>query len=67
MLTALFMHGPKEFIFAFEPGFWPAKALSLAVLNRDAFQLSYQGYFWTGLVYAIALNIAVYLAFKKRV
>lgn len=66
-IVALFMKGAKEFIFAFEPGFWPAKALSLAVLNQEAFQLTYQGYFWIGLAYVLVANVAAYLWFKRRV
>lgn len=66
-IAALFFFDKKEFLFAFEPGFWPAKALSVVVVNRDIFQLSYRAYYLIGLAYAIMATIAVFLAFKKKV
>ncbi|MDP2858351.1 MAG: ABC transporter permease [Bacillota bacterium] len=66
-IVALFMRGAKEFIFAFEPGFWPAKALSVAIAGSAAGQLSYATYLSVGLVYAIGAVIALYAVFKRRV
>jgi fluoroquinolone transport system permease protein len=65
-IVALFMHGAKEFIFAFEPGFWPTKALAVAIAGPSAGQLSYGAYLWGGLAYGLAAIVATYLAFKRR-
>ncbi len=66
-IVALFMHGAKEFLFAFEPGFWPAKALAVAVLGPAGGQLSHAAYLLIGLVYGIIANLALYQVFKRRV
>jgi len=66
-IVALFMRGAKEFIFAFEPGFWPAKALSVAVLGPAAGRLSYGSYLSVGLVYGLVAIVAMYAVFKRRV
>lgn len=69
-IVSLFFLDKKEFIFAFEPGFWPAKAFHVALVNQDVFlgtfQLSYAAYYGIGLVYALILNVATYLAFKRK-
>lgn len=66
-IVALFMRGAKEFLFAFEPGFWPAKAFAVAVAGPAAGQLPYAAYLLIGLAYGIAANIVLYGVFKRRV
>ncbi len=66
-IVSLFFVDKKEFLFAFEPGFWPAKALSAALINQDIFQLGYSEYYLIGLVYAVILNVVVYQIFKKKI
>ena len=66
-IASLFFWDKKEFLFAFEPGFWPAKALSTAIIGEEVMQLSYNSYYAIGLAYALLLNIGAYMAFKKRV
>ncbi|MEW6244219.1 MAG: ABC transporter permease [Bacillota bacterium] len=66
-VVSLFFQDAREFIYAFEPGFWPAKALSLAVIGKDVYQLSYSAYLSIGLMYAVALNLLAYRLFKKKV
>jgi len=66
-IISLFFSDVKEFIFSFEPGFWPAKALSTAILPAGRFQLSFNGYYFAGLIYVIALNAIAYAAFKRKV
>lgn len=66
-IVSLFFFDKKEFLFAFEPGFWPGKAFSVALINQDTFQLGYSQYYLIGLVYAVVLNAFVYQVFKKRI
>lgn len=66
-IVSLFFFDKKEFLFAFEPGFWPGKAFSSALINPDIFQLSYSQYYLIGLVYAVTLNVVVYQAFKRKI
>jgi len=66
-IVGLFMHGAREFLFAFEPGFWPVKALAVALVGPGAGQLSYGAYLGIGLIYAILANVALYSVFKRRV
>jgi fluoroquinolone transport system permease protein len=66
-IVSLFFSDAKEFIFSFEPGFWPAKALATAAIGHNVYRLSYNQYYFLGLVYVVFLNIIAYLAFKKKV
>lgn len=68
-IVALFVAGLTEFVFAVEPGFWPAKALSIAVTGGHgaSYQLGYAAYMWIGWAYGIVANLAVYQLFKRRV
>lgn len=66
-IVALFMRDAKEFIFAFEPGFWPAKALSIAIAGPAAGRLTYGTYLSVGLVYGVVAVAALYAVFKRRV
>lgn len=66
-VVALLFFDKKEFLFAFVPGFWPAKALATAMLPNQAFQLSYTAYLVLGLAYVVTLNLATYRLFKAKV
>lgn len=65
-IVALFFTDFKEFIFSFEPSFWPAKALFGAITGAPQ-QLGYQTYLIVGLVYAVVANVVAYRAFAKKV
>jgi len=65
-IAALFFTGFKEFIFAIEPSFWPAKAL-FGSLSGVPQQLSYNSYYFIGLAYVVVAIILVYRAFAKKV
>jgi len=66
-VVSLFFRDAREFIFAFEPGFWPAKALSLAMIGKDIYPLSYSSYLWIGFGYVVVLNLLAYRLFCRRV
>lgn len=59
----------KEFIFAFVPGFWPAKAISTLFRGEAVMNLSFEGYLLIGIVYVLVLNVVLYKFFihKTRV
>ncbi|SES70557.1 ABC transporter permease [Anaerobranca gottschalkii] len=57
----------KEFIFAFAPGFWTAKALSVAIRGEGILQLSFNGYYFGGLVYVSSLILLSHKLFMKKV
>jgi len=65
-VVALFFHDIKEFLFAVEPSFWPAKALYGALTNAPQ-QLSYNGYYLIGLAYGLTATFLAYKAFAKKV
>lgn len=56
----------KEFIFALIPGFWPAKAISVAIRGEGILNLSYHGYYFIGFAYVIVLTLLSYRVFMKR-
>lgn len=65
-VVALFFHDIKEFFFAIEPSFWPAKALYGALTGMPQ-QLSYNGYYITGLAYGLLATYLAYRGFSKKV
>ncbi len=65
-IVSLFFTDAKEFIFSFEPSFWPAKALNQTIIKKDIFQLSYNGYYFIGLAYVVILSIITYQIFKRK-
>ena len=65
-IVALFFHDIKEFLFAIEPSFWPAKAL-FGALTGTPQQLSFSGYYTIGLVYALLATYLAYRGFAKKV
>lgn len=65
-IIAIFFVDKKEFIFAFAPGFWPAKAISTLVRGEGALLLSYNQYYLVGLVYILLLNLATYRLFLRK-
>lgn len=64
-IVALFFNGVKELFFSFAPGFWSAKAIS-SIVRGGGLYLSFNQYYFIGLVYMIILNIFSYLLFIKR-
>lgn len=66
-IVALFIRGNAEFAFAFEPSFWPVKALAVAIGSpATSAQLSYGTYLGTGALYNLVVLVAVYMVFKRR-
>jgi len=66
-VVALFIRGNAEFAFAFEPSFWPVKALAVAIGSPvTSAQLSYGTYLGVGTIYSLAVLAAVYTVFKRR-
>lgn len=66
-IIGLFFFDWKEFLFAIEPGFWAAKALSTAILPPEVFQLSFAAYYTVGLLYALAAVAGAYAFFARKV
>lgn len=66
-IASLFFTGGRELLFAWEPGFWPAKAVSAAVAGEAAVYLNYSLYLAIGLAYVLVANALAYSAFRKRV
>ncbi len=64
-IVALFFRGTRELFFSFAPGFWYAKAIS-SIIRGGGLYLSYNQYYFIGLIYMIILNILSYLLFIKR-
>lgn len=65
-IVALFFNGVKELFFSFAPGFWSAKVIS-SLVRGGGLYLSYNQYYFIGLIYMIALNILAYLLFIRKV
>ncbi|WP_040378348.1 ABC transporter permease [Dethiobacter alkaliphilus] len=66
VLSLLFTDA-REFFFAVVPGFWPAKALSVAIHGESVLLLTYYQYYFAGLVYVVLLNILAYRWFLGKV
>lgn len=64
-IIALFFNGIKELFFSFAPGFWSAKAIS-SIIRGGNLYLSYNQYYYIGLVYMVILNILVYKLFIRK-
>lgn len=64
-IVALFFKGARELFFSFAPGFWSAKAIS-SIIRGGNLYLSYNQYYFIGLLYMIILNILSYLLFIKK-
>lgn len=65
-IVALSFTDTKELFFSFAPGFWPAKVISITIRNTDLL-LTYNQYFYLGLIYIIMLNILTYMLFLKKI
>lgn len=65
-IIALFFLDKKELIFSFAPGFWPAKVISSLIRGKEMLFMSYNQYYFIGLVYVILLNVLIYKLFLKR-
>lgn len=64
-IVALFFNGARELFFSFAPGFWSAKVIS-NIIRGGGLYLSYNQYYFIGLVYMIILNILAYRLFMKK-
>lgn len=64
---ALFFVDYKQFFFAFVPGFWPAKAISVLIQTPNLNPLSFREYLLIGFIYVVLLNIITYPFFLKRI
>ncbi len=65
-IIALFFFDKKELFFSFAPGFWPAKAISSLVRGEGLLFLTFNQYYFIGLVYMILLNILIYRIFLQK-
>ncbi|RJX23176.1 MAG: ABC transporter permease [Dethiobacter sp.] len=65
-IIALFFMDARELFFSFAPGFWPAKAISSIIRGEGLLLMTYNQYYFIGLVYVLILNIAVYRLFLSR-
>ena len=65
-VIALLFIDKREFFFSFAPGFWPAKAISVLVRGEGLLTLSYNQYYFVGIVYALVLNLLAYKFFLKK-
>lgn len=66
-IVGLLFFDVKGFLFSFVPGFWPAKALAVAMLPGKSFQLGYAAYLLIGMAYGVLVNLLVYRVFKAKV
>lgn len=66
-IIALFFIDKKELFFSFAPGFWAAKSISSVIRGEGILYLSYNQYYFIGLLYLILLNLISYKIFTKRV
>ena len=64
-IVALFFNGVKELFFSFAPGFWSAKVIS-SLVRGGGLYLTYNQYYFIGLIYMVILNILAYGLFLKR-
>ena len=65
-IIAMFFVDRKELFFSFAPGFWPAKAISSLIRGEGILFLTYNQYYFIGLLYVILLNIIVYKVFLLK-
>lgn len=65
-IISLFFIDSRELFFSFAPGFWPGKAISSIIRGEGLLLMSYNQYYFIGLLYVIILNILVYKLFLKR-
>lgn len=66
-IVSLFFLDKKELFFSFAPGFWPAKAISSLIRGEELLFLSFQQYYFIGLVYILGLNAIVYKIFLTKI
>ncbi len=65
-LMGLFFYDLKEFLFAFAPGFWPAKMIGIIFRGEGLHYLSYNQYLLLGIVYITAITVAVFGLFRRK-
>lgn len=66
-IIALFFIDKKELFFSFAPGFWAAKAISSVIRGEGILYLTYNQYYFIGIIYLILLNLLSYRLFIKKV
>lgn len=65
-IISLFFLDTKELFFSFVPGFWPAKAISSLVRGEELLLLTFNQYYFLGLIYVVLLSFFVYRFFLAR-
>lgn len=65
-ILALFFMDKKELFFSFVPGFWPAKAISTLFRGEAFLFLTFNQYYFIGLLYVVLLNLLVYRFFFQK-
>ncbi|KXZ39367.1 fluoroquinolone transport system permease protein [Alkalithermobacter thermoalcaliphilus JW-YL-7 = DSM 7308] len=65
-IISLFFIDKRELFFSFVPAFYPAKAISSIIRGDGSLYLTYNQYYFIGLVYVILLNIIVYKLFIQK-
>ncbi len=65
-IVGLFFTDSTELLFSFAPGFWPAKAISYLIRGAEILHLSYNQYYFIGLLYVVLLNLLMYQLFTRR-
>jgi fluoroquinolone transport system permease protein len=65
-VAALFFFDKRELIFAFAPGFWPAKVISTLIRGEGFLPFTLNQYYFFGLLYVMTLNVLVYRFFLHR-
>ena len=66
-IIALFFIDKRELFFSFAPGFWSAKAISSIIRGEGILYLTYNQYYFIGLIYLVLLNMASYKIFMKQI
>ena len=65
-LMGLFFYDLKEFLFAFAPGFWPAKMIGIIFRGEGLHYLSYNQYLVLGVVYIAMITYLVFGVFRRK-
>ncbi|OPJ55148.1 fluoroquinolones export permease proteinc [Alkalithermobacter paradoxus] len=65
-IISLFFIDKRELFFSFVPSFYPAKAISSIIKGESILLLSYNQYYFIGLLYVLILNFVSYRLFLQR-
>ena len=66
-IISLLFTDARELFFAIFPAFWPAKMISTLIRGEAQMFLSYNLYFWIGLVYVAIASLLAYKKFIRKV